>query len=78
MEIMAVLGVLLLVGALSYVGYKTFIATPGKDSSVATGSSSQVAEVITSKEDLEEAAKKLDDLSFEDESSVAAATQAEL
>jgi prepilin-type N-terminal cleavage/methylation domain-containing protein len=78
-EILIVLGVIVLLVGVGYVGWKAFTKTNETAAETATSSSSlQSAEVITTKADLEAAEKALDDLDFEDDSVAEAETQANL
>lgn len=75
-ELLVIVGVLVLIGGLGFVGWKSF-----NKSTAETGtpvSDTESAEVITSEEDLDSAAKQLDALEIEDEDSAQAESQASL
>ncbi len=74
-----VAGVVVLLVGVGYIGLKA-LTKSNQNTPVTTGatSSSQSAEVITSKADLESAEKELSGLSFDDDSSTEAEIQANL
>lgn len=76
-EGLVLLGVVLLIVGVGYVGWKAFTKSSesAQTSSVTTG---QTAEVITTKADLEAAEKALGELDFEDDAALEAETQANL
>lgn len=74
-----VLGVLVLLAGVGYLGLKAMTKQTTNNSGTTTSfSSPKSAEVLTSKEDLESAEKELDNLSFDDESATEAEAQANL
>jgi preprotein translocase subunit SecF len=76
-ELLVIVGVLILIGGLGFVGWRSF----NKSTDTSTGtpvSNSESVEVITNEEDLDEAAKQLDSLEIEDEDSAQAESQAAL
>lgn len=76
-EGLILLGVVLLMAGVGYVGWKALVrADTGAQNTSVT--SKQSAEVITTKADLEAAEKALDELDFEDADAVEAETQASL
>ena len=76
-EGLIILGVVVLLVGVGYVGWKALMA-PGGDNSEASVSNSKSAEIITTKADLEAAEKALDELNFEDDNAAQAETQATL
>lgn len=76
-EGLVIIGVLVLVAGVGFVGWKSFMKSDqtAQQTSVNT---SQSAEVITTKADLEAAEKALGDLNFDDADSAEAETQASL
>jgi len=76
-EIVVLLGVIVLLAGVGYVGWKAFVASdsPSQNTSVSTKRS---AEVITTKADLEAAEKALSELDFEDSEGADAESQASL
>lgn len=78
-EVIIILGVVLLLAGVGYVGWKAFTKPTETAADTATSAATrQSAEVITTKADLEAAEKALDELNFEDESALEAETQASL
>jgi|GEM_PF-874657 len=77
-EVVIVLGVITLLAGVGYVGWKALMKSDETALNATKTSSSQAAEVITTKADLEAAEKALDELDFEDESLSEAETQASL
>ena len=77
-EIVMVLGVIVLLVGVGYVGWKAFTKSDSTALNSTPTSTTDVAEVITTKADLEAAEKALDELNFEDESLTEAETQANL
>ena len=76
-EGLILLGVVLLMAGVGYVGWKALVrADTGTQSTSVT--SKQAAEVITTKADLEAAEKALDELDFEDPDAAQAEAQASL
>lgn len=75
LEGMILLGVVLLLAGVGYVGWKAFTKSDVAQTNVSTG---QSAEIITTKADLEAAEKALGELDFEDEAAVEAESQANL
>lgn len=75
--LLVVLVVVLLVGALGFVGWRMLTKQNDENQSV-TSSAQNSAEVILTQEDLEAAEKSLDELDFVDENSEKAELQAEL
>lgn len=76
LEGVVLLGVVLLIAGVGYVGWKAF--TKSDAPAQTTVSSGQTAEVITTKADLEAAEKALGELDFEDEQAAEAESQASL
>lgn len=74
-ELLVIVGVLVLIGGLGFVGWKSFNKSSGTGTPV---SNSESAEVITNEEDLDSAVKQLDELDIEDEDSAQAESQASL
>ena len=72
-----VFGVVILLAGVGYVGWKSFTKAAPNTAST-SGTSKQSAEVITTKADLENAEKALNELDFEDEASASAESQANL
>ncbi len=72
-----ILGVVILLAGVGYVGWKAFTKSATNTAST-TGTSKQSAEVITTKADLENAEKALNELNFDDEASTSAESQANL
>lgn len=77
-EVVIILVVVVIVGALGYAAWKSFLVPNASVADKDTVSNSQTVEVITSKEDLEAAEKALEDLDFDDESAKQAELQAQL
>lgn len=75
--LLVVLVVVLLVGALGFVGWRILTKQSDENQNV-TSSAQNSAEVILTQEDLEAAEKSLDELDFVDENSEKAELQAEL
>lgn len=75
--LLVVLVVVLLVGALGFVGWR-ILTKQGDENQNVTSSAQNSAEVILTQEDLEAAEKSLDELDFVDENSEKAELQAEL
>ncbi len=75
-EALMLVGVVLLLTGVGYVGWKAFTKSDSSQASLA--SPEQSAEVITTKADLEKAEKALDELNFEDSETAEAETQASL
>lgn len=75
-EMLVIVGVLVLIGGLGFVAWKSFTKTPAADGT--SVSNSQTAEVITTEEDLDAAARQLDQLEIEDGDSQQAEDQAAL
>lgn len=73
-ELLVIVGVLVLIGGLGFVAWKSFNKSTNENGTPV--SNSQTAEVITTEEDLNEAAKQLDQLDIEDEDSQQAESQA--
>lgn len=76
-EGLIILGVVVLLVGVGYVGWKALMAPNGSDTE-ASVSNSKSAEIITTKADLEAAEKALDELDFEDDNAAQAETQATL
>lgn len=76
-EGLIVLGVVVLLAGVGYVGWKAFTGQNGSSSSPAA-IESETVEVITTKADLEAAEKALDELNFEDTEAAEAEAQANL
>ncbi len=76
-EGLILVGVVVLLAGVGIVGWKAFTKSESTAMNSAA-SSNQAVEVITTKADLEEAEKALDELNFEDESLTEAETQASL
>lgn len=75
LEGVVLLGVVLLIAGVGFVGWKAFTKS---DTTATTVPAGQSAEVITTKADLEAAEKELGELNFEDEAALEAETQANL
>ncbi|MBC7512608.1 hypothetical protein H7142_03050 [Candidatus Saccharibacteria bacterium] len=75
-EGLMLVGVVLLLVGVGYVGWKAFTQSGAPQASLT--SSDQSAQVITTKADLDAAEKALDELSFEDSDTAEAETQASL
>ena len=73
-ELLVIVGVLVLIGGLGFVSWKSFNKSANENGTPV--SNSHTAEVITTEEDLNEAAKQLDQLDIEDEDSQQAESQA--
>ena len=73
-ELVVIIGVLVLISGLGFVAWKSFNKSASDNGTPV--SNSQTAEVITTEEDLNEAAKQLDQLNIEDDDSRQAETQA--
>lgn len=71
-----IVGVVLLLTGVGYVGWKAFTKSNNTQASLASPDKS--VEVITTKADLEAAEKALDEISFEDPETAQAETQASL
>lgn len=76
-EAVVLLGVIVLLAGVGYVGWKAFVNSDGSSQSTSV-STKQSAEVITTKADLEAAEKALSELDFDDSDSAAAESQASL
>ena len=74
-ELFVIVGVLVLIGGLGYVGWKSFNKSTDTGTPVSNSAS---AEVITTEKDLDAAAKQLDGLDIEDDDSAQAESQAAL
>lgn len=72
-----ILGVVILLAGVGFVGWKAFTKSVTSPASTAV-SSKESAEVITTKADLENAEKALSDLNFDDEAAASAESQANL
>jgi predicted negative regulator of RcsB-dependent stress response len=72
-----ILGVVVLLAGVGFVGWKAFTKSAANTAST-TGTSKQSAEVITTKADLENAEKALNDLNFDDSDASTAESQANL
>lgn len=77
LEGVILMGVLLLIAGVGFVGWKSFTKS-GLDDKQASSAASQTAEVITTKADLEAAEKALGELNFDDEEAIEAESQASL
>lgn len=75
-EVLIILGVVVLIGGVGFVGWKALMS--GGENPQTAASTSKSAEIITTKADLEAAEKALDELDFEDESAIEAESQATL
>lgn len=75
-EGLIILGVVILMAGVGFVGWKAF--TKSATNTASTNTSKQSAEVITTKADLEKAEKALNDLNFDDTSGQTAESQANL
>lgn len=76
-ESVIILGVVILLAGVGFVGWKAFTKSATSPASTAV-SSKQSAEVITTKADLENAEKALSDLNFDDDAATSAESQASL
>lgn len=75
-EGLIVFGVVILMAGVGFVGWKAF--TKSSTNTASTSVSSKQAEVITTKADLENAEKALNDLNFNDTNAQSAESQANL
>ena len=76
-EGLILMGVVLLLAGVGYVGWKAFTKSDVADGP-STSARQQSAQVITTKADLEAAEKALDELNFEDSDALKAESQASL
>lgn len=72
-----ILGVVVLLAGVGFVGWKAFTKSATNTAST-SGTTKQSAEVITTKADLENAEKALNDLNFDDTNASSAESQASL
>jgi len=77
-EAVIIVGVIVLLGGVGYVGWKAFTKADVTASTATSASTRQSAEVITTKADLEAAEKALDELDFGDDNVTEAESQASL